>query len=153
MIEHDPVNGPYCGFVPTANTSLHNISMGTMQTLMGLNVGASIAQREAQAEMDHLHNMAMIHANNAQNQYQNGLNQGYQQGYQAALAEINALKAQLNQLSEYYDEANERGDIWKERHDKMHLNVLILVKSLAEHKLAKPELYRYHPDTNTHIKS
>ena len=64
MIEHDPVNGPYCGFVPTANTSLHNISMGTMQTLMGLNVGASIAQREAQAEMDHLQNMAMIHANN-----------------------------------------------------------------------------------------
>ena len=59
MIEHDPVNGPYCGFVPTANTSLHNISMGTMQTLMGLNVGASIAQREAQAQMDYLEVMAL----------------------------------------------------------------------------------------------
>ena len=78
MIEHDPVNGPYCGFVPTANTSLHNISMGTMQTLMGLNVGASIAQREAQAQMDYLEVMALNNANQAQNQYQNGLNQGYQ---------------------------------------------------------------------------
>ena len=115
MIERDPVNGPYCGFVPTANTSLHNISMGTMQTLMGLNVGASIAQREAQAQMDYLEVMALNNANQAQNQYQNGLNQGYQQGYQAALVEINKLKQEL---------AYAKGDAlhWEERYDKMTIN-------------------------------
>ena len=153
MIEHDPVNGPYCGFVPTANTSLHNISMGTMQTLMGLNVGASIAQREAQAQMDYLEVMALNNANQAQNQYQNGLNQGYQRGYQAALAEINALKAQLKQLSEYYTEVNEHCDRWESRHNHMYKNALILAEVLAKNKIPKPPLYRYSPELDSHIKS
>ena len=155
-----PFDGPYCGFVPTSSTSLHNIDMGTMQMLMGVDTGAAIDERRAQQEINHLNEMAAIYANNAQNEYENGLYQGRQEGYQAAQNEIEALKREVSRLqqglkvySEYLDQANERGDIWKERHDRMGDNAMLLIKILADNKIAKPPLYRFNPDSMTHIKS
>ena len=46
-----PIDGPYCGFVPTTDTSIPNIDMGTMQMLMGVNTGAAIVKRQQQEEM------------------------------------------------------------------------------------------------------
>ena len=71
-----PFDGPYCGFVPTSSTSLHNIDMGTMQMLMGADTGTAIDERHAQQEINHLNEMAAIYASNAQSEYENGLYQG-----------------------------------------------------------------------------
>ena len=155
-----PFDGPYCGHVPTANTSLHNISMDQMQMLMGVNTGAAIVKRQQQEDMAYLAALAVENANIAQNEYENGLYQGRQEGYQAALNEIEALKREISRLqqglkvySEHLDHANNRGDIWKERHDRMGDNAVLLVKILADNNIAKPPLYRFDPTSLTHIKS
>ena len=131
-----PFDGPYCGFVPTSSTSLHNIDMGTMQMLMGADTGAAIDERRAQQEINHLNEMAAIYANNAQSEYENGLYQGRQEGYQAAQAEIQLLKAQLEIA---------QGDArhWETRYDKMQENLIRSLKVIDSNKLLRPKLFRY----------
>ena len=68
-----PFDGPYTGFVPTSNTSLHNIGMDQMQMLMGVNTGAAIVKRQQQEEMAYLAALAVENANIAQKKKKNGL--------------------------------------------------------------------------------
>lgn len=131
-----PFDGPYCGFVPTANTSLPNIDMGTMQMLMGVNTGAAIVKRQQQEEMDYLAELAADNAHYAQSEYENGLYQGRQEGYQAAQAEIQLLKAKL-------ELAQGLSRHWETRYDKMQENLIRSLKVIDSNKLLRPKLYRY----------
>ena len=135
-----PFDGPYCGFVPTSSTSLHNIDMGTMQMLMGADTGAAIDERRAQQELNHLNEMAAIHANNAQSDYENGLYQGRQEGYQAAQAEIENLKHLLMIA---------KGDAlhWEKRYQKMQENTKRTLSVIDANKLQRPKLFRYKTGT------
>ena len=131
-----PFDGPYCGFVPTSITSLHNRDMGTMQMLMGADTGAAIDERRAQQEINHLNEMAAIYANNAQSEYENGLYQGRQEGYQAAQAEIEHLK-QLLMV------AQGKALHWEKRYDKMQENAIRALKIIDANKLKRPKIFRY----------
>ena len=131
-----PFDGPYTGFVPTSNTSLHNIGMDQMQMLMGVNTGAAIVKRQQQEEMAYLAALAVENANIAQNEYENGLYQGRQEGYQAAHAEIQLLKAKL-------ELALGQARHWETRYDKMQENLIRSLKVIDSNKLLRPKLYRY----------
>ena len=131
-----PFDGPYCGFVPTANTSLPNIDMGTMQMLMGVNTGAAIVKRQQQQEMEYLAELAADNAHYAQSEYENGLYQGRQEGYQAAQAEIEHLK-QLLMI------ANGDALHWEKRYQKMQENTKRALSIIDANKLRRPKLFRY----------
>ena len=131
-----PFDGPYCGHVPTANTSLHNISMDQMQMLMGVNTGAAIVKRQQQEDMAYLAALAVENANIAQNEYENGLYQGRQEGYQAAQAEIANLKELLMI-------AQGRAKHWEKRYDKMQENTIRALQIIDINKLKRPKIFRY----------
>ena len=135
-----PFDGPYTGFVPTSNTSLHNIGMDQMQMLMGVNTGAAIVKRQQQEEMAYLAALAVENANIAQNEYENGLYQGRHEGYQAAQAEIEHLK-QLLMV------AQGKALHWEKRYDKMQENAIRALKIIDANKLKRPKLFRYKTGT------
>ena len=135
-----PFDGPYCGHVPTANTSLHNISMDQMQMLMGVNTGAAIVKRQQQEDMAYLAALAVENANIAQNEFENGLYQGRHEGYQAAQAEIEHIKHLLMIAS---------GDAlhWEKRYQKMQENTKRALSVIDANKLQRPKLFRYKTGT------